>query len=170
MKPHPRIRKTVKWGGAVVSVVLLVVWVVSGWYTVYCGTTHGWDVYFNAGMCDSVYYPNYRSGRSSWYIDRRERAFSRDPAPFTLVWTFPSVSSEQWSVGGDPATCVRIPLWTPVALSGLATTMAWRLDTLARRRARVGLCRTCSYDRTGLAPGAVCPECGAAASAPSPNS
>ena len=31
MKPHPRVRKTIKWGGAVVTVVLLVVWIGTGW-------------------------------------------------------------------------------------------------------------------------------------------
>ena len=38
---------------------------------------------------------------------------------------------------------------------------AWRLS----RRRRRGRCANCNYDRTGLAPGAVCPECGAAAAA-----
>jgi len=37
-----------------------------------------------------------------------------------------------------------------------------RLDMLARRRARIGCCPKCNYDRAGLAPGSVCPECGAA--------
>ena len=32
MKPHPRIRKTIKWGGAVVTVLLVVVWIASGWW------------------------------------------------------------------------------------------------------------------------------------------
>ena len=31
MKPHPRIRKTIKWGGAVVTVLLVVAWIGSGW-------------------------------------------------------------------------------------------------------------------------------------------
>src|SRR5258708_976615 len=31
MKPHPRIRKTVKWGGAAVTVLLVVLWIGSGW-------------------------------------------------------------------------------------------------------------------------------------------
>ncbi len=40
------------------------------------------------------------------------------------------------------------------------TAAAWRFDTLARRRASLNLCPKCNYDRTGLAVGAVCPECG----------
>jgi rubrerythrin len=36
---------------------------------------------------------------------------------------------------------------------------AWYLEILARR-ARLNLCPKCKYDRTGIAAGAVCPECG----------
>lgn len=57
----------------------------------------------------------------------------------------------------------QIPLWPLAAGSFLATAIAWRLDTLAHRRARggVNLCPKCTYDRTGLAADAKCPECGA---------
>jgi hypothetical protein len=41
--------------------------------------------------------------------------------------------------------------------------LGWRLDILAGRRAQLNLCPKCNYDRAGLAPGAVCPECGSAA-------
>jgi hypothetical protein len=58
---------------------------------------------------------------------------------------------------------LHVPLWIPASAAIGATALAWRLDTLARRRARVGLCPKCSYNRAGLAVGAVCPECGAAA-------
>jgi len=53
-----------------------------------------------------------------------------------------------------------VPLWFPLILAILPTAFAWRLDTLARRRARVGLCAHCHYDRRGLVAGVVCPECG----------
>jgi hypothetical protein len=32
MKPHPRIRKTIKWGGAAVTVLLVVLWIAGGWW------------------------------------------------------------------------------------------------------------------------------------------
>jgi len=48
-------------------------------------------------------------------------------------------------------------------LSAAITAVAWRLDTLARRRADRTHCPRCRYDRSGLAAGAVCPECGTAA-------
>ena len=31
MKSHPRIRKAIKWGGAAVTVLLVVVWIGSAW-------------------------------------------------------------------------------------------------------------------------------------------
>jgi hypothetical protein len=34
VKPHPRIRKTIKWGGAAVTVLLAVVWIGSALWRV----------------------------------------------------------------------------------------------------------------------------------------
>ena len=39
VKPHPRIRKMVKWGGAVASVLLMGAWVGSVWWKVSKGNT-----------------------------------------------------------------------------------------------------------------------------------
>src|SRR6185295_6367956 len=43
-----------------------------------------------------------------------------------------------------------VPLWIFPALLTIPTVIAWRLDTLARRRARLNHCPTCNYDRRGL--------------------
>jgi hypothetical protein len=88
-----------------------------------------------------------------------------------LAWWFGRKSGPWgWSVG--------VPLWVPTVPLLLATGAAWRLDALARRRARAGCCAKCGYDLRGLRDGAVCPECGgpapprvsgeAAASPPTP--
>jgi hypothetical protein len=55
---------------------------------------------------------------------------------------------------------INTPLWIPVGATTLFSAAAWLLDAAARRRMRPCLCRECMYDRTGLAAGAVCPECG----------
>ena len=73
-----------------------------------------------------------------------------------------------WFVTKDSAVGLRIamPLWIPAAVSLLLTALAFRLDTLARRRVLAHLCPNCHYDRTGLAASAVCPECGREKAAP----
>lgn len=63
---------------------------------------------------------------------------------------------------------VAVPLWFPAAVALVPTAFAWRLDTLARRRAKLAACPKCSYSTIGLAPSAVCPECGFAAPPSSP--
>jgi hypothetical protein len=55
MKPHPRIRKTVKWGGAAVSVVLMVVWVGSRWFFADVSTARGTGVGVAAGRLSFSY-------------------------------------------------------------------------------------------------------------------
>ena len=49
MKPHARIRKTVKWGGAAMTVLLVVVWIGSGFMVVEWARPLG--VRFNSLAC-----------------------------------------------------------------------------------------------------------------------
>lgn len=55
-----------------------------------------------------------------------------------------------------------IPLWVLLALIAAPTAWLWRRDRRLRRALAAGFCASCGYDRAGLAPDAVCPECGAA--------
>lgn len=58
---------------------------------------------------------------------------------------------------------LTVPFWIPMFLSVVVGAVGWRLDLLATRRSRVGLCPHCRYPREGLAsPEAACPECGKA--------
>jgi hypothetical protein len=50
MKPHPRIRTTIKWGGAAVTVVLVVVWIASEFWSFGLGGPPGRAAYFSDGM------------------------------------------------------------------------------------------------------------------------
>jgi len=170
MKPHPRppiIRKTIKWGGAVVTVLLVVVWIGSG-----------------VGVLDL--------GREKCRLARSPRAQAHGLQPDgvlfkdgygsfkTFAWGMnPHRVSDEWLahwwIGNGlarrfPAVGVpweaTVPLWIPAAASGfvtLTTLGLWRLmDTFHRRRAlRLDLCPKCGYDRAGIAGDAKCPECGA---------
>jgi len=78
-------------------------------------------------------------------------------------------------VGGETAlawawpTAVSLPLlalnmlvwWVPMA--GLVLAAEGLVALARRRRVARGRCRACGYDRSGIAQGAVCPECGSVA-------
>jgi hypothetical protein len=144
MKPHPRIRKTIKWGGAVVTVLLVVVWIASRWWM------FGWagpNDYRLAARGALMVAHVTTSGLGGGWGARRMRP--------ELHWWI------QWFDDADGWTLI-LPLWFPPALALIPTLVAWRLDVVAGRRqqARLNLCPKCHYDRAGLAAGAVCPECG----------
>lgn len=135
-----------KWGGAVATVLFLVVWVGSGWLAVgrFGRKYHG----LVAGGCVVIEWPN--DPRSDF------------AAPGWIV------KPHSWRVASwrpflnDRSAWARLylPLWFVALPPAALAAGAWRLDALARRRARLNLCLKCNYDRTGLAPEAVCPECG----------
>ena len=152
MKPHPRIRKTIKWGGAAVTVLLVVVWIGSG--------------FGRFGYIDSA----------RWFIVTRGAVslFSFENRPLwpgdgKFIFEYDPVKLSSWWFSTDKfgyALIVTIPLWPFLSAFSLSSAFAWRLDTLARRRAKLNLCAKCGYDRTGLiggkdGGGAKCPECGA---------
>jgi hypothetical protein len=150
MKPHPRIRATIKWGGAAVTLLLVVVWVGSGWYGVLWTSTSGYWVGVKFGGFEFVHDP--------------ARVRDMQPPEWEVIrgglsWYW----RPSWVVY-QTTTFLYLPLWIPVALVLIPTIAAWRLDILARRRARLNLCPKCHYDRAGIvggAAGAKCPECGA---------
>lgn len=145
MKPHPRLRKSIKWCGLAASVLLLAAWIGSVWY--YAWWIGRWGVAVNLmggriSLVDIRTAPGIRTG---WTLEPI-------PQPGMFLW-FDSTSP-----GSLPF--VTAPLWALAAPTLLATAAAWRRDTVARRRDRIGCCANCAYDRRGLAPDAVCPECG----------
>ena len=126
VKPYPRIRKTVKWGGAVVSVLLLVVLVWSRWRVLGLGPAPGWAMWIEGGEVSVAYAPKFYNGFSfpSW-----------SPRLATREWIWSSYwgMSQTQDRRTGPWTMVDFPLWAPIAISLLFTATAWRLDTLARR-------------------------------------
>lgn len=149
MRPYPRIRKLFKWGGAAMTVLLTTVWIGSGWFGISLNVT------------DRIVLGAFRGTARLRYT--RDEHFNRLTADyllgfhrdFVLEWSF------LWREYGDDGF-IDVPLWIGVGIAIVITVIAFRLDTLARRRERMHLCVNCHYDRAGLAADARCPECGAA--------
>jgi hypothetical protein len=99
------------------------------------------------------------------------------PIPFTVVLREPGLNfgthglSFRWgarAVTSTSSECLSIPVIYLACVVFVPFIMLRRLDTLARRRARLNHCPTCNYDRTGLPAASRCPECGAVAAGPAP--
>ncbi len=147
MKPHPRIRKTIKWGGSAVVLLVIVVWIVSEQRIVMFVVPPSYEVALEKGLL--------LIANQGYPVSGLGVTFQQYPpqARFRLTSiTLERYAADEWYLW--------IGLWIPLILALTATAIAWRLDTLARRRARLNLCLKCDYDRSGLAKDAVCPECG----------
>jgi hypothetical protein len=165
MKPHPRIRKTVKWGGAAVTLLLVAAWIASRWRTVSFASGHNDEVGLTRGLLD-IYIAEDRTAPSlmpeGWGVGWPEPASGRPHWSWGLWWGQDSLSSRRVPAVSVPRLSVAVPLWALAGISLLVTLTAWRLEALARRRSLIGLCPKCHYDRAGLAADAKCPECGSA--------
>jgi hypothetical protein len=181
MKPHPRIRKTIKWGGAAVTLLLVVVWVGSGWIRCSLGSCGRFWSFVQPGRLVLGWWgrPAYRETTDAELVDDPAReairssnlALSRECsrldgalAEILVDKARPPHGLFRWFDGAHCASrgIAVVPLWLAPALIMLPTLFAWRLDSLAHR-ASLNLCPKCHYDRAGLAAGAKCPECGSAA-------
>jgi hypothetical protein len=146
VKPHPRIRKTIKWGGAAVTVLLAVVWIGSRWFGAVVWYREARYVELAAG---EALFKSDGSGPGDWLLTLEP--FSHQGR---FSWRF------EWSDEGLHGWYVSVPLWFPVVALAILTGAAWGADLAVRSRERLGRCPKCNYDRTGLASGIVCPECG----------
>lgn len=134
------------WGGAVVTVLLVVVWVVSVFC--YCG-------YFKAGRIIGLY-------NAKFVVTSH---VNMKPAKYDGWHIGQQGSSDAWDDWFDFQTNyargrVLVPLW-PFVLASLSITLAaWRLDAMARRRDRLTFCTKCRCDRRSVAAEEACPACG----------
>ncbi len=140
-----------KWGGAVVTVLLFAAWLWSGRWSA-SGVVQSGDSWQFAGgtlflMCPHDHDPLRPRGFRGIFHNAGGHVWN-------LEWGSYRVPGSWW---------VQFPIWILLVLSAPVTAIAWRLDTLALRRSGLNLCRNCGYERAGLAAGAVCPECGAGA-------
>jgi hypothetical protein len=156
VKAHPRIRKTVKWGGTAVFQLLFFIGVTSVWIemsyaTIFPGTiqTRSW-VYVGSGL---LIVGQNDAPNSGLMMETDISSVTHDWRP-RLRWSF------GWNHRASGFTCLTVPIWSLLIAVAIPTTMAWRLESLAHRCARVDLCLNCNYDRRGLLAESPCPECG----------
>jgi hypothetical protein len=157
MKPHPRIRKTMKWGGAAATLIMLTVWVGSRWFSLGFALRGSNWIVADGGVlvCDrGPFASNPRAPQWRW-------GRSRDPMTWGWSWWYEVIIPP--ATPGSPSI-VRLPMWPVVAAALMIPVAVWVSHVRRRRTNPLGLCPNCRYDRTGLAAGALCPECGAAAS------
>lgn len=168
-------RKSCKWGGAVVTVLLIVVWIGSPWYQAHVGWFKT-KSYISATVYIGTFFVYWDEHPAAppftiWYL---ERATGRQ-------WERWLSLRGQWGVGRDQVakaatdvtlSTVAFPIWLPLVVVLVGTCLVWRADIRAMRRAREGLCAACGYDLVGVVgvvgvagTAAVCPECGKARSA-----
>ncbi len=197
MKPHPRIRKTIKWGGAVVTVLLATCLICTFATSVSAPNTFvvaGWNPQSKSGHIFSQMLVLHR-GRVVWARANFElptvgdkadilRRTPRDDSAiaacdlrlagwaelfvrYVTLWgetldkqrnddaAFRRFDGVGW-VLAVPAWATRATISVFLLIALLGACRAWKSP-------KVGFCAKCNYDRTGLAAGAVCPECGAGA-------
>ena len=150
-----------KWGGAAVTVLLVVVWIGSGGWQMECFWPEspqiiGFVALQDGSLMWGTIVATRPSDRALDHAVVRMGFYRYPPVNGKIVWHW---NLAFWMFHFRSAC---IPLWGPLVVVALATVSAWHLDTFARRRALLNLCPKCNYDRIGLADGAVCPECGSA--------
>jgi hypothetical protein len=152
------LRRPLTWIGIIAPLAILIVWALSGWFAVsfYGSAGRQWGI--RHGCFKDVTYHHSASGmprRIGWTSEREISRRNREPFEYTLEWWIGLEKNPIFDV-------VSIPLWMPAGLL-LALHLSSVLVRQYRMRFRKGnLCPRCNYDRTGLAAGAVCPECGRA--------
>ena len=143
-----------KWGGAAVTVLLVVVWIGSGWWSVqWTSRRYGSLGAFGGNVRVTCYdTASVRSELLGWRVEER-----RSP-DFLSRFNF---NNFRPAFGRFPGGWFAVvPLWCLLPIGLCASLITWRLDVLARRLDTVRRCPRCGYDRAGLPLLAVCPECG----------
>ncbi len=172
MKPKSIRRKVFKWTGLLTLLLLMVVFLLSGWWKFSVTWVRIPSVNLAGDFADTKWVQV--SDGQIWFIRVTKKSeFVRDD----VTWYVYSMNSPQWRIWGsykkyvnvahlgndvwtEWCTDLCVPLWIPVCLVGLPTVVAWYRD----RRFPPENCQACNYNLTGNTSG-ICPECGCATKA-----
>ena len=150
MRSYPKLRKTIKWGGAAITLLLVVIWAASLRWQL--GWASGGNPIVITGLLSVIFAYN--------RIDMPPEAnLQIQPG-----WSFVRIAGPpQWRVEHERSprlTSLSIVILLPAAFTFAASLVVCRLDVIARRRAQPNLCHKCGYNLSGLPSVAACPECG----------
>jgi hypothetical protein len=148
MKWRARLRKATKWTATIVSALIILWWVPSGWYGWYI---HGGRTIVSSGQ-GSIWLSYYNGGPQSFEAGLRKTGPQWDWSFAYGRWDSKRVAMTHWTI--------QSPLWIPFLLFAIPTALLWRRDHILTKRARANHCPKCEYDRVGLAATDPCPECG----------
>ncbi|MFO0859885.1 MAG: hypothetical protein U0570_04950 [Phycisphaerales bacterium] len=147
MSTRPKSVRAIKWVGVVLSLFLFAVWIVSTRVVGLCALQSGWFFGFAGGQVGFG-----KENPSNRFLPPGV-GFERHALGFNWESRFRVRDTGEIEVY-TPAPFVLAPV-------AIVTLVAWRVDAIARRRARVGHCSKCGYDLSATPEGAKCPECGA---------
>jgi hypothetical protein len=139
-------RRAIRWTGLSIVVLSGAAWIVSQWMYA-CFVAHRW----RAGI---------EFGHLKVTCLSPVIAFGEDPG---LYWgRLRTGPHPLWLWLEWKKHALDVPLWAPIAIVLGIVAVRWLRIAIAHWRAPPGHCRKCRYDRSGLASGTVCPECGTA--------
>lgn len=160
MRPRPKLRTLCRWMLTILTVMIVVVWIGSGWYTLESNWLEPMPsdeliaIDYEIGpfilLCDGtfiIFSPHHNLDFSALI----KNGWSLDPqSQFNiLLWAW------RWNEGGGS----QFPLWFPALFAAIPAGLMWRNEIIARRR-KPGMCKKCGYDISGLVGKDACPECG----------
>jgi hypothetical protein len=142
MRPRTRIFKVVKWGSTLLTVAFAVTFATTARSWSEFEVADRYTVSIGRGCC------SFR-----WKLDDGEYGAILRPGPNGLTFAV----GRHFYPG-----CAFGPLWPAAVPLLLISAGAWGAELFGRGRRQPNACPHCQYDRSGLAPCAVCPECGRA--------
>jgi hypothetical protein len=150
MRRRPRTRRWLKWGGLMLSLLIMVAWALCSGRQPHC-----WIGSFFCGVSDNRAYFFLLSEESRNQLRQgRWNPSAEDRAIVILLVGFLSSPSWRPSLEGR---ILSVPLWMPFLLVATSTVIFfWRDRSIPPNH-----CQRCRYNLTGNTSG-VCPECGTA--------
>ena len=150
MRSYPKPQKTIKWGGAAITLLLIVLWAMSlRWQVMWI--SRGNPVVMTGLVAGVVAYIQ---------IEMPPGGHIRTQPSWTLRH---AAMTPEWELKYERSTglfSILVLILVPAAFALAASLVACRLDVIARRRAQPNLCHKCGYNLSGLPSVAACPECG----------